>query len=322
MKKPALACALVLAACGGKAHPSAGGSVCPGPDRVAIGEWVAGDTPAGWRVFLSTQEGPENAEASYAAIPLDQLKAGGVTAPTAVWLYAPGQPPCKATVTGGFRQVVNEGPVSTQLGVETTGCAAPRPDDAQLIYALLGDEDFAGCTMAMTKEVAHRAGTEVDDKWVAPTDAAPIPAEVSALLPAHACDAPGCVPLWSVAKTEDNSAYTATRTWMHPVLEPTEDNPTPDGSACSIPHDDETDVYVDAGHGLAAITWPEDRWAQTLEGVFRDAGGPRLLILDNTGTFDVYQVTPTGTSRARSVRWYHNNEEDSHYNSLAPYCGP
>ena len=51
----------------------------------------------------------------------------------------------------------------------------------------------------------------------------------------------------------------------------------------------------------------------------REAGAP--LIAD-AGVFDVYAMTPTGTSRARSVRWYDNNEEDSYYHSLAPYCGP
>ncbi|MCE9574142.1 MAG: hypothetical protein K8W52_13430 [Deltaproteobacteria bacterium] len=334
--KRSLALLVLAAACGGKAHPgtATSGGACPAADRVVIAEWYdaggfgdetygGGMTAAGWRVFLSnksdTGEGTESPGGNrYEPLSLDAARAAGLTPPPAVWIYVDGAAPCKATVTGGFRMQRDEGPRSTQLGLETTGCPKPAgADGATLAYGLAGDEDFSACTWEQPTKVAERGGAEAGDgnePWAPSATSTPLPAEVTPLLKPHACAEPACVPLWSAVKLPSGSAYGVTRTWMKPVA---------GQGTCEIEHDDEVEVFVDAGKGLAPITWAEEyRYVATFEGVFRDAGGPRLLVLDNVGTFDVYTVAPTGTTRARSVRWYDNNEEDSHYHSMAPYCGP
>ncbi len=278
-----------------------------------------GMATAGWRVFLANQsdtgEGEESGGNRYEPLTLDAAKAAGISPPAAVWIYVEGAAPCKATVTGGFRMTRDEGPRSMQLGLETTGC--PRStgvDGSTLAYGLTGDEDFSTCTWEQPIKVAERGGTETEDQWAPNPTSTPLPAEITPLLKARACDAPACEPLWFAAKLPSGKAYSVTRTWMKPVA---------GQSSCGIEHDDETEVFVDGGSGLAPIQWAEEyRYVATFEGVFRDAGGPRLLVVDNVGVFDVYTVAPTGTTRSRSVRWYDNNEEDSHYHSMAPYCGP
>lgn len=199
---------LLAAACGGKAHPAAtAAATCPSADRVVIAQWFdaggfgdetygGGMATAGWRVFLANQsdtgEGEESGGNRYEPLTLDAAKAAGISAPAAVWIYVEGAAPCKATVTGGFRMLRDEGPRSMQLGLETTGC--PRStgvDGSTLAYGLTGDEDFSTCTWEQPIKVAERGGTETEDQWAPNPTSTPLPAEITPLLkPARATPRP------------------------------------------------------------------------------------------------------------------------------------
>ncbi|MCE9574143.1 MAG: hypothetical protein K8W52_13435 [Deltaproteobacteria bacterium] len=319
---------LALAACHGVAHPGAVRSdgACPTADRVVVAGWYdagsfGSDDPGGWldtdgwRVFLADQRGIGESIDRYEPITLEALRALGVTPPAAVWLYVDGMPPCKATVTRGFRMEHDDGPIGTQLGVETTGC--PKPAEPYAVtYGLAGDEDLGTCTWERQVQVAARARVQSSERgvhWAPAPTATPLPPEIAARLPPHACATPGCEPLWLVNTVPSGSAFDVTRTWIGPVAGP---------RPCAFAHDDDTTILVDGGRGLTALPLGASAARFWMAGVFRDARGPRLVVVHDVGDFDVYAVTPTGATLARRVHWFDHDAEDSNENSVAPDCGP
>jgi hypothetical protein len=325
--RPTLA-TCVLAACGSAAPragaPAAAAGACPGADRVVVVRWMemsddGTKLPPGWRAYLTNQHVERDDRAAYTttALPAD--------APRSIWIYPVGGAPCHATATAGFELVTNVGPISEQTGVELSGCAKPDSSLEDTV-GLVGDDAIAGCTWTMASGAGIRSGEFADDGvWHVPDGGgSPIPAELSAYVEARACDAP-CVAMWRVLAAAKD-AYDVTQTWMK----------TTTGDACSLEHDDATQMLVRSGDRFVRL--PDDAVGnQELWGVFRDAGGPRLLVLDDVGEISIFTIgtapdaAPIGSvtrgggatpALARHVVWFDKNEEDANWRSMAPYCGP
>jgi hypothetical protein len=259
--------------------------------------------PPGWRAFLTNKHVEADDRAAYTSTALS------ADAPRTIWIYASDGAPCRATATAGFTLVTNVGPISEQTGVELSGCAQPAGRSSEDTVGLVGDDPFAGCTWTPAEDVAGQGGEVGEDGvWKRLDGGTPIPAELSASVDQRACTA-GCVPLWHV-RAAAKDAYDVTQTWMK----------TTTGDACSLEHDDATRMLVRSGDRLVPL--PDDAVGnQELWGVFRDAGGPRMAVLDDVGEFSVFNVS-AAPALARHVVWFDKNEEDANWRSLAPYCGP
>jgi hypothetical protein len=326
---PLLASVIALAACGSSSPAAHGpassrGGSCPGADRVVITQWVDADgTAPGWRAYLANKsmtadERDAGRDAPpYQAISEDEARAGGVAVlPATVWIYTADRPPCRATMARPFRSIMNEGPVSQQIGVELTGCERPAKNMPTISFGLIGDGDLSGCTWTLAEDVALRQGDVSDEgAWQAPTKETAIPAEVTPHVRSKACAAPGCQHLWHVqrAGAADHAlAYDVVQTWLTPDAKET---------ACNLAHDDAAEILVRQAGGLARLDLAEDSNNMELVGVFSDGGGVRLAVLEDAGVFEVYAVGATAR-RAVFKRWFDANEEDGNYRSMAPYCGP
>jgi hypothetical protein len=310
--RPALAMC-VLAACGSTAGPStmprgSAGGACPGAERVVVVRWMemsddGTKLPPGWRAFLTNKHVESDDRAAYTPTAL------AADAPRSIWIYPVDGTPCRATATAGFTLVTNVGPVSEQTGVELSGCAPPTGQSSEDTVGLVGDEAFAGCTWTPAEDVAGQGGEVGEDGvWKRIDGGSPIPAELTASVDQRECTG-GCVPLWHV-RAAANDAYDVTQTWMK----------TTTGDACSLEHDDATRMLVRSGGRLVQL--PDDAVGnQELWGVFRDAGGARLLVLDDVGELSIFTIG-AAPALARHVVWFDKNEEDANWRSLAPYCGP
>jgi hypothetical protein len=205
--------------------------------------------------------------------------------------------------------VTNVGPVSEQIGVELTGCAAPAADGPQEAFGLIGADAPGACAFTMVEDVALRAA-DADAHWQVKPGETPLPAELAAALGAspHACAAPACEALW-YARGAGTFAYDVVQTWIKPGT----------GDACAFEHDDATTILVRGASGLTALP-AADVGNQSLVGVFHDAGGARLAVLEDVGEFTVITLGAAAPPVHRV--WFDKNEEDSNWRSLAPYCGP
>jgi hypothetical protein len=305
----------LTAACGAPARKtepapvSAASRVCPGADRVIVARWMEqtdeGEKLApGWRAFVTNRSIDQDDGPNYQA--LDRAPAG-VALPSQIWIDAGGTP-CAARVTRAFRMITRVGPVSEQIGVELEGCAKPA-DAPEETFGLVGAEDFSGCAWTLTSDVAIRGGDVADDdRWAPSADSTPIPAEIASAIDQRACTG-GCVPLWYV-RGADAFAYDVIQTWMKSTT----------GPSCELEHDDGSTVLVRGTGGLTRLA-DADVGNQELVGVFHDAGGARLAVLDDVGEYSVVALGATPKLAVHRV-WFDKNEEDENHRSLAPYCGP
>jgi len=298
---------VALAACGAPAAshapisntPARATGACPTADRVVLLRW-----DKGWHAYLSNRT-LENAppDTDYKVIsPAEAHRA----LPTTIWIDG-----CRATVTRPFRSYMQEGPVSEQIGVELDGCKPNATDESFVTYGLIGDEDLSSCRWTLVEQAALRVGDSNGDRWVKPTKFAPVPAEVAPLIKREdTCKAPACEHLWQVGAVgvEPTYAYDVVQTWIHPA----------DKSQCELESENSAEVFVRVNDALAPVPDLEN---MALAGVFHDAGGAKLVVLEDSGIFDVVTVAP-GLSQHKRTTWYDANEETSNYRSLAPYCGP
>jgi hypothetical protein len=305
----------VLGACGSAPVPTAttptagaAAGACPAADRVVFVRWMervddGTKLQPGWRAFLTNRHLDHDDGPTYAAGAL------AADAPRSIWIYPGEGAPCRATASAGFRLVTNVGPVSEQTGVELTGCPKPGTDQPEEVLGLPGDDSIAGCAFTPAEGVAVRSGDLGEDGvWAFSGGETPIPDQLAGLTDHRACTAP-CVALWSV-RAASADAYDVVQTWMKSTT----------GDACSLEHDDATSVLVRSGDRLTPL--PADAVGnQGLVGVFRDGGGPRLVVLDDVGEYTVFSVGATPAPPVHRV-WFDKNEEDANWRSLAPYCGP
>lgn len=298
-----------------KPDPSAQLGACPTADRVVVISYAANSTGDGipitpmWRAYLQSAR-VDGGGASYKAATADEARAAGLAAlPKAVWIPV-GATMCKATVARAFVEIKVD-PPSRQVGVELTGCAAPK--DPVEAFGLVGDEDLAGCVFEPSHEIAARTSREGEGPWQPKDAGTPIPAELAKVAAAPACTT-GCEPLWSataVGPAQAPVAYGLLQTWM---------KPTKDAGACEVPHDDARLTVVRTPRGLV----PLDTAVvgnHLLAGAFHDAGGARLVVLQDTGEFAVYSAQPK-PAFAFHRRVFTPNEETRNFASAAPYCGP
>jgi len=214
--KRSIVLVLALAGCPAKGGtgpvaPVGGGGGCPAANAVYMASYLqpedgSKETHTGWvlplanKKLASVQGQPEFAELDAAG-----AQAAGVpAAPASMWLLVPGTPPCKLTAGAYYAAAIDEGAPNLAYGVELTGCAAPQ--DAQTAAAavvLASDASPGDCQLLPPKPAAARLG-EADQQghWQRPTKETPIPAAFEAVIPQHACAAPGCEKLYAVASVE------------------------------------------------------------------------------------------------------------------------
>ena len=264
-----------------------------------------GETLApGWRAFVTNRSLDHDDAPNYQE--LDRAP-DGVALPSQVWLYSGA--PCAARATRPFRMVTRVGPVSEQLGVELDGCAkaADAPEET---YGLVGGEDFSACAWTLVDDVAQRGGdVSAYDDWTPMAARPPIPAEIDRVIDHRPCEEPSCVPLWYV-RGAGAFAYDVIQTWMKAAR----------GPSCELAHDDASTILVRGDRGLTRLA-DADVGNQQLVGVFHDAGGARLAVLDDVGEYSIFTLGAAPRLAVHRV-WFDKNEEDANHRSLAPYCGP
>ncbi len=286
------------------------GAGCPAADSVHVASYLTHDAAdpssghAGWVLPLHDLKVETIAnQPDYAAIDATTAAALGVpAAPTAVWLMAPGQPPCHATVGSYYGAAVDSPTPNVTYGVELTGCAAPPKDqqqDAEAI-ALVSEQAPIGCQILAPQPVAARVGeTDAQKQWQRPTKETPIPAALAAAIPPHDCRPPGCEALWAFAQVDVADrpvAWAGAVNWL--TIPP---NASP-ASQCDWKAETFAGFFVAGPDGKAVkITEGQDH-PLLLTAVLADRTGAKVLLAEGAGEYATYDLT-AGARLARHVVW-------------------
>jgi hypothetical protein len=316
--------------------PGAGPGAQPPPqptevaaDNVYVASYLSSDDPAqpavhtGWVLPLYDQKVDSIlGQPEYAAIDPGTASARGVPpAPPDVWLTAPGQAPCHATI-GSYYQAAVEGPVANvTYGVELDGCAAPprdQQDDAEAI-ALVSAQAPSGCQILAPRPVAARVGeTDAQKHWRRPTKETTLPPAIAAIVPPRDCRAPGCETLWAFGQVDvagRPAAWAGAVNWL--TIPP---DATPD-SVCTWKADTFAGFFVPGPDGRAVkITEGQDH-PLLLTAVLADRGGGRVLVAEGPGEYATYDLT-AGARLARHLVWLHLPPEAYAIDErIGPSCG-
>jgi hypothetical protein len=293
--------------------PPVAGAGCPTADKVYVASYLtpeesqAGDSSGGhtgWVLPLHDLKVPTIAnQPEYAAIDATTAEALGVpAAPANVWLFAPGQPPCKATAGTYYGAAVDSSVPNVTYGVELSGCAAPPKEQQQDVaaIALVSELPPTDCQILAPQPVAARLGeTDAQNRWQRPTKETPIPPAIAAVLPPHDCRPPGCETLWSIAQVDVGGrpvAWAGAVNWL--TIPP---NATP-ASQCDWKADTFAGFFVASPDGRAAKVTEGQEHPLLLTAVLADRGGPKLMLAEGAGEYAVYDVT-AGARLARHVTW-------------------
>ena len=263
----------------------------------------------------------------YQAIDAAAAAAAGVPAPPRVaWLLAPGGPG-KATLGGFFAAAIDGPPANIAYGVELAGCAAPPEGSEGSAIVLTYDGAIADagaptdCKIVPPRPVAARVG-EHDDKgtWSRPKKETPIPAAFATVIPARACDPPGCEKLWSIAQVDVGGkpiAWAGAVNWMT----------IPEGEGpdkqCSWKVDRFSGFFV-AGQGGAPVKVTEAQdHPLLLSAVLADAGGAKVMIAAAPGEYTTYDLGGGAARVGRHLVWLVAGPEAyAEVDHLGPACGP
>jgi hypothetical protein len=293
------------------AAPAQPGAGCPAAEGVHIASYLtqeerAGDAGGhtGWVLPLHALKVETIAnQPEYARIDATTAGALGVpVAPASVWLMAPGQAPCRATVGSYYAAAVDSTVPNVTHGVELSGCAAPpkeQEQDASAI-ALVSELPPTECQIVAPQPVAARLGeTDAQKQWQRPTKETPIPPALAAAIPQRDCKPPGCEMLWSVAQvTVANRpvAWAGAVNWLT----------IPPGAApatqCDWKAETFAGFFVAAPDGSAQKVSEGQEHPLLLTAVLADRGGPRLLLAEGAGEYAIYDLA-AGARLARRVVW-------------------
>jgi hypothetical protein len=338
MKRPACLLVIALAACPAQGsglqqpvQPVAAGAGCPSASNVYVASYLTqdGSDPGaghtGWVLPLHDLRVETSAnQPEYARLDATTAEALGVPpAPASVWLMAPGQPPCKATIGSYYGAAVDSPTPNVTYGVELAGCAAPPEDQQQEAEAIAVISDLAptDCQILPPQPVAARLGeTDAQKHWQRPTKETPIPPALAAVLPPHDCRPPGCETLWAIAQVDVSNrpvAWAGAVNWL--AIPP---NASP-ASQCDWKAETFAGFFVAGPDGRAVKVTEGQDHPLLLTAVLADRSGAKVLVAEGAGEYASYDLAGGGAKLARHVVWlllaadaYAVDER------IGPSCGP
>jgi hypothetical protein len=272
-------------------------------DEHGAGDASAGHT--GWVLPLHDLKVQTIAnQPEYATIDATTAGALGVpVAPSAIWLMAPGQPPCKATIGSYYGAAVESTIPNVTYGVELAGCAAPPKDQQQEaeVIALVSEQAPTDCHVLAPQPVAARLGeTDAQKHWQRPTKETPIPPVFAAVIPPHDCRAPGCETLWAIAQVDVASRPVA---WAGAVNWLTIPPNTSPASQCDWKADTFAGFFVAGPDGRAVKVTEGQDHPLLLSAVLADRTGAKALVAEGSGEYTTYELAGGAAKVARHVVW-------------------
>lgn len=322
---------LLCAACPAKPKnptppPEVPGVGCPSANGVYVASWVqppqGEQGHSGWVLPLfdakadSVQGQPE-----YAQIPAATATAAGVPpAPTNLWLVPPNAPACKATI-GSYYAAAIDNPANLSYGVELTGCPAPQDPNDAVAIVLVSEAPPTECKVYPPRPVAARLG-EVDkaNHWSRPTKETPIPPALAAVVPQHACTAPDCETLWSIAQVDvDNKpvAWAGAVNWL--AIPPN----APPETQCTWKAETFSGFFVAGPDGAPVQVTAGQDHPLVLTAVLADKTGPHVLLAEGTGEYTAYDLAAGVATPTHHLVWLQAAPEAyGALDKLGPECGP
>lgn len=308
-----LALLVLLAGCPPTRGPDAAGPTppvgagCPAASGVYVASYVRpgedGKGHTGWVLPLHDKQVESIAGmADYAVVDPAVATEAGVPAPPArVWLMLPGGP-CKATVGGYYAAAIDAPTKNIAYGAELSGCAAPSDPSDAVALALVSDASPGGCQVISPRPVAARLGERgKDNHWQRPVKETPIPPAFAKLVPEHACTAPACEKLWSIAEVDVAGtpvAWAGAVNWL--AIPP---GATPE-TECSWKAETFSGYFVAGPDGAPVAVPPEDpAHPLVLTAVLADAQGAKVLLAEGTGEYAAYDLAGGAAKLGRHVVW-------------------
>lgn len=326
-----IALLLVLAACpakkpDGPTQPQVPGVGCPPASGVYVASYVnppqGEQGHAGWVLPLhDVKVDSVEGKPGYASIDAAAASAAGVPQPpTSLWLVPQNAPACKASI-GSYYAAALESPANISYGIELTGCPAPQnPDDAVAIV-LVSDAPPSECKVYPPRPVAARLG-EVDKQnhWSRPIKETPMPPAFAKGVPQHACTAPDCETLWSIAEVNVDGkpvAWAGAVNWLEiPPGAPPE-------SQCTWKAETFSGFFIASADGSPmAVTDGQDH-PLVLTAVLADKSGPHVLLAEGTGEYTAYDLANGTAAVARHLVWL-QAPPDAYgaLDKIGPECAP
>jgi len=307
-----LALLFVLAACPAKKPvtppPPVPGVGCPAASGVFVASFVQppqgeqGHT--GWVLPLHDAAMPSvQGIASYAPIDTATAQGAGVpAAPPSVWLVVPGAAACKATIGTYFAAAIEQ-PPNVSYGVELTGCPAPQNPEDGVAIALVSDAPPSECRIYPPRPVAARLGDmDKQNQWSRPTKETPIPPAFVTAVPQHACTAPDCETLWSIAQVDVDGKPTA---WSGAVNWLTIPAGSPPSAQCTWRAETFSGFFVAGPTGSPVQVIDGQDHPLLLTAVLADKTGPHVMLAEGTGEYTSYDLANGVPVVGRHLVWLH-----------------
>jgi hypothetical protein len=315
------------------AQPASTGAGCPAANDVYVASYLTqdeqgvGDASAGhtgWVLPLHVVRVPtlEN-QPEYRTVDAASAAAVGVpVAPTSLWLMAPGQAPCKATIGSYYAAAVDSSIPNVTYGVELAGCAAPPKDQQQVAEAIALASDLAptGCQILSPQPVAARLGeTDAQKRWQRPTKQTPIPPPLAAVIPSHDCPAPGCEMLWAIAQVSVANRPVAWSGAVNWLAVPAIASPA---SQCDWKAETFAGFFVAGPDGRPVRVTEGQDHPLLLGAVLADQTGARALVAEGSGEYTIYDLAGGGARVARHLVWLLLPPESYAVDErIGPICG-
>jgi len=305
---------------------------CPSADHVYVASYLTQDHSgpdaatghAGWVLPLHDRKVDTLADQpEYVAIDARTAESLGVpAAPGPVWLMAPGQPPCKATVGSYYAAAIDAPEPNVTYGVALDGCAAPPADQQQDAEAIVlaSEQAPTDCQILAPRPVAARLGeTDAEKHWQRPTKETPIPPALAAVIPLHDCKAPGCEPLWAIAQVDVANrpvAWAGAINWL--TIPP---NATA-ASQCDWKAETFSGFFIVGPEGTAVKVTEGQDHPLLLSSVLVDGAGARVLVAEGAGEYTTYDLAAAKATPARHLTWLRMAPEAYAIDDrIGPSCG-
>ena len=289
--------------------PAQAGVGCPAAGNVYVASYLTQDEPTGghtgWVLPLYDLKVVTSAnQPEYTTVDGTTAQALGVPeAPTSVWLMAPGQPPCKATVGAYYGAAVDSPTPNVTYGVELSGCAAPPKEQQQdaEVFALVSEQAPTECQILAPQPVAARLGEmDAQKHWQRPAKETPIPPALAAVIPPHDCRPPGCETLWAIAQVDVANRPVAWAGAVNWLAIPPDASPA---NQCAWKAETFAGFFVAGPDGRAAKVTEGQDHPLLLTAVLADRTGPKALVAEGAGEYSTYDLTAGTAKLARHLVW-------------------
>ena len=321
---------LALAGCPPKnpqtpnAPPEQSGAGCPTASGVYVATYLTQEPAkgrSGWVLPLhSMQIDPGQSVKMPDYAPMDATAASVSGVPAApggsLWLMSAGAAPCHAKLGSYYAAKLPGPPASLAYGVEIEGC--PPPQDPQEGGGILFVSDLSpdGCQLMPPSPVATRMG-EMDPQkqWHRPVKETPIPPALAAVIPPHACTAPGCEPLWAIGEVDvagKPAAWSGAINWLE-IGDP--------AAQCTWKAERYSGFWIPGADGKPIKIEEGQTHPLVLSAVLVDRSGPRALLAEGPGEYATYDLNAGQAKLARHATWMLvPNEAWEMVDHLGPVC--